>query len=94
MVSSKPRNRYIRDHWIREFEHKFHANFTRSSVARIKVCFCGYWEGLAPANRYNNTSWITVAIPAGRPKSVRNCCVIEVFGGNFCVVTLLFLTFC
>ena len=28
--------------------------------------------------------------PTDRPNSVRNRCVIEVFGGIFCVVTLFF----
>ena len=32
--------------------------------------------------------------PTDRPKSVRNCCVIKVFGGVFYVVTLLFGLFC
>ena len=31
----------------------------------------------------NHTSWMTVVTPTDRPKSVRNCCVIEVFGGVF-----------
>ena len=29
-----------------------------------------------------------------RPESVCNCCVIEAFGGVFCIVTLLFRLFC
>ena len=37
-----------------------------------------------------NTSWVVVVTPADRPKSVRNRCAIEVFGGFFCVGTLLF----
>ena len=40
-------------------------------------------------NRYNHTDGVTVVSPTDRPKSVRNRCVIEVFGGVFCVVTLL-----
>ena len=37
---------------------------------------------------------MAVVTPADRPKSVRNRCVIEVFGGVLCVVTLLFGFFC
>ena len=37
---------------------------------------------------------VTAVIPTDRPKSVRNRCVIKVFGGIFCVVTLLFKFFC
>ena len=33
---------------------------------------------------------MTASTPTDRPKSVRNRCVIEVFGGVFYVVTLLF----
>ena len=40
-------------------------------------------------NRFNQTS-VAVYTPTDRPKSVRNRCVIEFFGGLFCVVTLLF----
>ena len=39
--------------------------------------------------RFNLTSGVAVSTPTDRPKSVRNHCVIEVFGGVFCVVTLL-----
>ena len=35
-------------------------------------------------------TWVTAVTPTDRPKSVRNRCVIEVFGGVFYVVTLLF----
>ena len=37
---------------------------------------------------------MAIITPADRPKSVRNRCVIEVFGGVLCVVTLLFGFFC
>ena len=47
-----------------------------------------------PKSVYNHTSRVTVVTPSDRPKSVRNRCVIEVFGGVFCVVTLLFGFFC
>ena len=42
----------------------------------------------------NNTSWVAVVTPTDRPKSVRNCCVIELFCGVVCVVTLPFWHFC
>ena len=45
--------------------------------------FCGQWEGWVPVNQFNNTSWMTVVTPTDHPKSVRNQCVIEVFGGDF-----------
>ena len=34
-------------------------------------------------NRFNHTSWVTAVTPTDRPKSVRNSCVIKVFGGVF-----------
>ena len=39
-----------------------------------------------------NTSWVVVVTPADRPKSVRNRCAIEGFGGFF-VLVLCFLNF-
>ena len=42
----------------------------------------------------NHTSGVTAVSPTDRPKSVRNRCVIEVFGGVLYVVTLLFGFFC
>ena len=51
--------------------------------------FCGYWEGWEPVNQFNHTSWVAIVTATDRPKSVRNRCVIEVFGGVLCVVTLL-----
>ena len=41
--------------------------------------------------QYSNiTSWVAVVTPTDRPKSVRNCCLIEHFCGVVCVVTLPF----
>ena len=60
------------------------------SVAFWLHSLCGYWEGLDPINRFNNTSWMAVDTLTDRPKSVRNRCVIEGISGVFCVVTLLF----
>ena len=42
----------------------------------------------------NHTSWVAVATPTDRPKSVRNCCLIEHFCGVVNVVTLPFWHFC
>ena len=42
----------------------------------------------------NHTSWVAVVTPTGRPKSVRNRCLIELFCGVVCVVTLPFWHFC
>ena len=41
-------------------------------------------------NRFNHTIRVTAVTPTDRPKSVRNRCLIKVFGGVFYVVTLLF----
>ena len=49
---------------------------------------CWEWEG-GPVNRL--TSWVAVFTLTDRPKSVCNCCLIELF---VCVVTLLFWHFC
>ena len=54
---------------------------------------CGEWEG-GPVNQVNHTSWVAVVIPTDRPKSVRNRCLIELFCGVVCVVTLPFWHFC
>ena len=54
---------------------------------------CGEWEG-GPVDQVNPTSWVAVVNPTDRPKSVRNCCLIEVFCGVVCVVTLPFWHFC
>ena len=32
---------------------------------------------MGPVNLVNHTSWVAVVIPTDRPKSVRNCCLIE-----------------
>ena len=53
----------------------------------FKICFLliarllRKWDGWALINRFNHTSWVVVVSPTDRPKSVRNRCVIEVFGG-------------
>ena len=47
-------------------------------------------EKVGPVNQVNHTSWVAVVTPTDRPKSVRNRCVIELFGDVVCVVTLPF----
>ena len=42
----------------------------------------------------NHTSWVVVVTPTDRPKSVRNCCLIELFCGVVCVATLSLWHFC
>ena len=54
---------------------------------------CGEWEG-GPVNQVNHTSWVAVVTPTDRPKSIRNWCLIELFCGVVCVVTLPFWHFC
>ena len=41
-------------------------------------------ERLGSVNRFNHTSWAAIVTPTDRPKSVRNGCVIEVFGAFLC----------
>ena len=42
-----------------------------------------------PVNQVNHTSWVAVVTPTDRSKLVRNHrCVIELFCGVVCVVTL------
>ena len=70
--------------YIRRFIHKF-----------LNVCPFDYTAVTGsgkvwPVNQVNHTSWVAVVTPTDRPKSVRNCCVIELFCGVVCVVTLPF----
>ena len=51
--------------------------------------FCGYWD---PVTWFNHTSWVAIVTSTDRPKSIRNRCVIEVFGG-VCVLSHCFLGF-
>ena len=54
---------------------------------------CGLLEGWALVNRFNHTSGVIAVNPTDRPKSVRNHCVIDVFGDVFmlsrCVLDFL-----
>ena len=43
---------------------------------------CGELEG-GSVNLVNHTSWVAVVTPTDRPKSVRNCCLIEFFVALF-----------
>ena len=38
---------------------------------------------VGPVNQVNHTSWVAVATPTDRPKSIRNRCVIELFVALF-----------
>ena len=49
-------------------------------------------EGWDPVNLFNHTSMVTIITPTNHPKSVRNRCVIEVFGG-VCVLSRCYLGF-
>ena len=49
---------------------------------------------VGPVKPVNHTSWVAVVTPTDRPKSVRNRCLIELFCGVVCVVTLPFWHFC
>ena len=49
-------------------------------------------EGYDSVNRFNHTSQVAIVTPSDRPKSVRNRCVNEYFGGVF-VLSRCFLDF-
>ena len=51
-----------------------------------------FWPALV--NQFNHTSGVTVVTPTDRPKSVRNRCVIEVFGGFVVLARSFFDLFC
>ena len=73
--------------YIRRFIYKF-----------LNVCPFDYTADagsgkVGPVNQVNHTSWVAVVTPTDRPKSVREC-VIELFCGVVCVVTLPFRHFC
>ena len=74
--------------YIRRFIYKF-----------LNVCPFHYTAvtrsgKVGPVNQVNHTSWVAVVTPTDRPKSVCNRCVIELFCGVVCVVTLPFWHFC
>ena len=70
--------------YIRRFIYKF-----------LNVCPFDYMAvagsgTVGPVNQVNHTSWVAVVTPTDRPKSVCNRCVIELFCGVVCVVSLPF----
>ena len=82
----------------------WHKNVSSVSIRRIinkfvNVCRSDYTAAVAngkverSVNRFNHTSGVTAVTPTDRPKSVRNHCVIDVFGDVYCVVTLFFWIF-
>ena len=70
--------------WFVVYIRRFIYNF-------FNVCPFDYTvvAGSGKVGPVNHTSWVAVVTSTDRPKSVRNCCVIELFGG-VCVVTLPF----
>ena len=54
-----------------------------SSVSIRRIIYNFFGKGWTLVNRFNHTSWLTAFTPTDRPKSVRNSCVIKVFGGVF-----------
>ena len=51
--------------------------------------------GWVPVNWFYHITWVAVVTPTDRPMSVRNRCVVEVFGGVFvlsrCVLDFLWV---
>ena len=75
------------DVYIRRFIYKF-----------LNVCPFNYTAvagsgKVGPVNQVNHTSWVAVVTPTDRPKSVPNRCLIDLFCGVVCVVTLPFWHF-
>ena len=61
---------------------------TAKENLRLILIRFGGREGWDPVNWFNHTSWAAVITPTDRPKSVRNCCVIKVFGWRLVVIGL------
>ena len=70
--------------YIRRFIYKF-----LNAYPFDKTAAAGSWK-VGPVNQVNHTSWVDVVTPTDLPKSVRNRCVIELYCGVVCVVTLPF----
>ena len=68
-------------------------NFCRS-YAHFGTIFFLRGVGRWARKPVNHTSWVAVVTPTDRPKSVRNCCLIELFCGVLCVATLPLWHFC
>ena len=62
---------------------EFPSNFLDNRIIN-KLRGVGRWA----CKPVNHTSWVAVVTPTDRPKSVRNCCLIELFCGVVCVATL------
>ena len=73
--------------YIRRFIYKF---LTCVLLIKRLLRLVGRWT----RKPVNHTSWVAVVTPTDRPKSVRNRCLIELFCGVVCVVTLPFWHFC
>ena len=57
-------------------------NQTTNAIILPRICFFSIILD-ALVNSFNHTSWVTTVTPTDRPKSVRNSCIIKVFGGVF-----------
>ena len=78
--------------------HKLRKTFGKRSLDHT-LNFCSVQRLLRGVGRWarkpvNHTSWVAVVTPTDRPMSVRNCCLIELFCGVVCVVSLPFRHFC
>ena len=73
--------------WEQTF-HQFYDANTKLDLTKL-LRLVGRLDSI---NRFNHTSWVAVATPTDRQKSVRNFCVIDVFGGVF-VLSVCFLEF-
>ena len=65
------------DVYIRRFIYKF------LNVCPFDYMAVGGSGKVGPVNQVNHTSWVAVATPTDRPKSVRNRCLIELFVALF-----------
>ena len=74
--------------YIRRFIYKFF------NVCPFDYTAVAWSEKVGPVNQVSHTCWVAVVTPTDRPKSVRNRCVINLFCGVVCVVTLPFWHFC
>ena len=82
----------ISDKNIAEFNYKLLNDLLCNDyyLSKWKICHTLYCK-VCPADiKFNHTSWVAVATPTDRPKSVRNRCLIEHFCGVVCVETLPF----
>ena len=74
--------------WFGDYIRRFIYNILNVCPFDYKSSY-GKFENLA-RKPVNHTSWVALVTPTGRPKSVSNRCVIELFCGVVCVVTLPF----